>query len=433
MAKEKENQTPEKIYRPGHMIKKSNLIISSKFKSTIFENRLLSLGYNRITNGKYEMKDGSIVVSFTSAELRKIFNVNYRSGGFYTELTNTAAALTGRAIGNVDPEAEEFVFLALINRAEYKDGIFTLKFNADLTEYLNPSSNFSRLDMRTLMSFKHNSAFRLYEILRSRCFHADGRSTVGDTFEVKYSVSELRTLMGLINTEEKNVRIVLEKKGMPDYDAAEKAASTVLYKEWKDFKRYVDTAIKEINKKTELEVSYKTERRGKGGKIVALLFRVYVKGHRIQEKEKEEVEKQKKKALDEKEKIRVTFETYAVLEQKYDVEDVMKICEVAEYDLEQIKKAYRMSKEQKRVPENPTGWMISCIKEKWYESSEIEEKKNSGLDGERLKKKEEREKRNAELLRLIREEKVKIPVEAIELIMVSDLPIEFVLENYGVE
>lgn len=433
MAKEKENQTPEKIYRPGHMIKKSNLIISSKFKSTIFENRLLSLGYNRITNGKYEMKDGSIVVSFTSAELRKIFNVNYRSGGFYTELTNTAAALTGRAIGNVDPEAEEFVFLALINRAEYKDGVFTLKFNADLTEYLNPSSNFSRLDMRTLMSFKHNSAFRLYEILRSRCFHADGRSTVGDTFEVKYSVSELRTLMGLINTEEKNVRIVLEKKGMPDYDAAEKAASTVLYKEWKDFKRYVDTAIKEINKKTELEVSYKTERRGKGGKIVALLFRVYVKGHRIQEKEKEEVEKQKKKVLDEKEKIRVTFETYAVLEQKYDVEDVMKICEVAEYDLEQIKKAYRMSKEQKRAPENPTGWMISCIKEKWYESSEIEEKKNLGLDGEKLKKKEEREKRNAELLRLIREEKVKIPVEAIELIMVSDLPIEFVIENYGVE
>lgn len=427
MAHEQEKKEPKKIYRPGHMIKKSNIIISSKFKSTIFENRLLSLGYNRITNGKYEMKDGSIVVSFTSAELRKIFNVNYRSGGFYTELTNTAAALTGRAIGNVDPEAEEFVFLALINRAEYRDGIFTLKFNADLTEYLTPSSNFSRLDMRTLMSFKHNSAFRLYEILRSRCFHTDGRSTVGDTFEVKYSISELRTLMGLINTEEKNVRIVLEKKGLPDYEAAEKAASTVLYKEWKDFKRYVDTAIKEINKKTELEVSYKTERKGKGGKIVALIFRVYVKGHRIQEKKKEEQEKQEKVILDEKGKVKVTFETYAVLEQKFDVEDVMKICEVAEYDLDQIKKAYQMFKEQKILPENPTGWMISCIKEKWYEQTAPVIEQSS------QKKKTAKENRNAEIIRLIAEGKVDIPPEAVDILIASNLPIEFVIENYGVD
>ncbi len=434
MEKKKKEEKDLVVYRDNELYSKSNVIISAKYKSTLFENKVTATCLSKISNRQYtrtgEGPDSSIVVTMTASEIKNLLGAS--SGGtFYRELDRTARSMTSRSIGMSDPDENRFVYLALIQKAEYKDGIFTVRFNSELSNFLTPDSNFSRLNLSMMLDFDSNSSFRLYEILKSRCYHPDGRSAKGDTFKIEYGLSELKLLMGVVNADLDAVRRVLDASPAPNYDkAVEKSPEKTYSAKWSDFKRRViDVAVKEINQKSDLEVSYETIRQGRGGKTTGIIFNATVKAD--DKKEKEE-SKEKKSGLSKEEQFRIFFEVYEIFEKKIDFDDMEAICQAADYDIESIKKAYEMMKKAKKEPENKTGWLIACIKEKWYDSSEVVEKKKKSWDGERVIEKADREKRNAELIRLIQEEKVKLPVEAIELIMVSDLPIDFILEQYGV-
>lgn len=432
MAKKKENDLH--VYRDNDLYSKSNVIISAKYKSTLFENKVTATCLSKISNRQYtktgEGPDSSIVVSMTASEIKNLLGAS-AGGSFYRELDRTARSMTSRSIGMSDPDENRFVYLALIQKAEYKDGIFTVRFNSELSNFLTPESNFSRLNLSMMLDFDSNSSFRLYEILKSRCYHPDGRNARGDTFEIQYGLSELKLLMGVVNADLDAVRRVLDASPAPNYDkAVEKSPEKTYSSKWSDFKRRViDVAVKEINQKSDLSLSYETIRSGRGGKTTGIIFYATVKD--TEQKEESSGKEPEKKGLSKDEQFKLFVEIYEIVEKRLDFSDIEAVCEAAEYDVESVKKAYGMLKKAKNEPENVTGWLLSCIREKWYDASPIVEKKQPE-DTKKEDRRSFREKRNADLIRLIQEKKVELPVEAIELIMSSDFPIEFILEHYGV-
>ena len=52
------------------------------------------------------------------------------------------------------------------------------------------------------------------------------------------------------------------------------------------------------------------------------------------------------------------------------IQDLKTIIIASEYDVDAIKKAFEMAKEQKFIG-NLVGWMKSCLEEKWYENEKL--------------------------------------------------------------
>ena len=52
------------------------------------------------------------------------------------------------------------------------------------------------------------------------------------------------------------------------------------------------------------------------------------------------------------------------------IQDIKTIIIASEYDVDAIKKAFEMAKEQKFIG-NLVGWMRSCLEEKWYENENL--------------------------------------------------------------
>ena len=52
------------------------------------------------------------------------------------------------------------------------------------------------------------------------------------------------------------------------------------------------------------------------------------------------------------------------------IQDIKTLIKASEYNVDAIKKAFTMAKEQKFIG-NLVGWMRSCLEEKWYENETL--------------------------------------------------------------
>lgn len=356
MGKKNEMTIYRSVDKP---FKKSNVILSSKYKASLLENQILSINLAKIGKGDYTVENGSIVCRMHASELRKLLHKT--NGSFYESLRPVAEGMTSRSLGINRPEEHTFTYISLISKADYRDGVFTIKFNPELEEYLQPNKNFTMLRLTTMLKFKSNASFRLYEILQSQCYHPDGSDAAGDTFEFDYQLSELKLLMGVVNADLDAVRRVLNASPVPDYDKAVEASPEQTFRRYSDFKkRVLDVAVKEINEKTNLHVEYTTVKGGRGGKVHRINFIVTVG------KNTAEPAKEKKKELTEEER----FNLYMNIKERVPVlefAEIKQLAKSAEYDLESIEKAIVMMENSNSQIENPAGWLISCVQEKWYE------------------------------------------------------------------
>ena len=71
--------------------------------------------------------------------------------------------MTGNNYGIVDDENHKFVFITLINKAEYSDGVFTIRFANELKgNLININRNFTMLP-DLVLKFKKPYSFPLYQ------------------------------------------------------------------------------------------------------------------------------------------------------------------------------------------------------------------------------------------------------------------------------
>lgn len=350
---------------------KSNALINSKYKATLLEQKLLNIMLSRLQRREYidaGINEG-LICSITAKELKTMMRV--KSHNFYAQLKPAAAALTSRVIGFENDELQEFTYLALITKAEYKDGVFFTHFNYDLKKYLTPKTQFTMLELPVLLQYRGVYSLRLHEVLLSRCYKKKragaakytAKETDGRHFCIVIGLNELKLALGVVNADVPAVQRVLAGAGVPDYDKAVERASEKSFNNWSDFKkRVLDPSINEINKtENGMLVRYNLQKAGKGGHVCAIEFFV------------EFVEANHNAALQ-----AVEMDAQALIKPPLPLSDIRAICEAADYDIERIRRAYDAAAASASPISNLTGFLIQAIRSNY--AAAVPLKKKNGFN-----------------------------------------------------
>lgn len=339
------------VYSDVRQFKKSNTLIESIYNSSLLENKLLSYGL-----AKAEYKEGRMVSVITTGEIRKIFGIT-DDEHIYSKLKTAAIKMTGQKIFIEDIAKKSFSIINIIGSATYAGGIFTIKFEPDLTDYLTDlKSNYTLFDIQILMSIDNVYAYRLYEILKSKAYHT-GFST-DKHFTASFGLSELKLLIGTVDTTSDKVSKAL-KRPSPDYDyIVNRIAKENAYSRWDNFKRRIlEPSIKEINDKTDLYVTYSFIREGYGGKISTIVFTF---------EKKPDINVVRKANITEEEFEAMIDELINYFEIPLKIKDAKALLSAAGYNAEIVKKAHDMAMEKDNI-NNHIAWMISAIKKNFID------------------------------------------------------------------
>lgn len=357
-SKYEEKSTPYK----DNKYSKSNYLISAKYASSLLENKITAISLAKIQKKEYvEDKNGRIVCNMTANELRKLLNAN--AGSFYSQLEPVAINMTSRTLGFSDPNKNGGVFdyISVVDRARYENGTFSIFYNSDVKEYLSDfKANFTVLELPIMLKFKNVYSFRLYELLSSKSYYRKGipKELKTQVFNIEFNLSELKLDMGVVNAELDAVRKELNNKQAPNFDRAVEKSPEKKFNTWYEFKRSVlDLAIKEINEKTDMKVTFSPLKGGRGGKVYGVEFIVDLTGRNV-DAIKDVISSKEK--MTEDEKIDFIIDVKCLLK-GFPTKDVRAICKTSGYNFEKIEKAYELLKKQNDI-ENPTGWILSCLK-----------------------------------------------------------------------
>lgn len=357
MTREAEQEQHSSYYGTllPNIYKKSNTLISAKYKSTLLENKVLALALSTL---RVDSKSGEIYSSIKAGHIREVLNAN--TGSFYNQLKKLAKTMTGKTVGYENPEEEEFDYMSVIIRAHYGKGYFTVKFNPDMREYLvEIKGNYTRLSLPVMMSFNSVYSFRLYEFLRSRAYNPKNLQHLGekDRFAVSVTISELKLMLGVVNASEEKVQEILNMSEDPDYDKAVQVATEKMFEKNYDFrKQVVDVAVAEINEKSDIEVGYELVRTIRS-EISGFIFNIRFK-------------KKEAKVLSDEEKEEIQEKISDLIDQPLKIREVKSIADAAEYDYELVEKTYRGIMEaygDGSGIDNFTGFFISALKEGYYD------------------------------------------------------------------
>ena len=261
----------------GDLFPKSNSLINSKYKASLMEQKLFNIVLSRLQHRQFEDEGeiGGLVCTLKASELKNMLGVT--GGSFYTQLKTAAASMTSTTIGYVNDEIEAFKYMSVITSAEYKKGLFTVKFNYELKKYLINEAPFTVLDLPIILSYRSVYSLRLHEILLSKCYkkkrpgvsHYPKRDSTEGKFKIDIGISELKLSLGVVNADSKAVKAILVDSAYPDYDKAVERASEKSFKDWYEFRRgVIDVAVKEINEVDNgTYVTDEAKKSGQGGKV----------------------------------------------------------------------------------------------------------------------------------------------------------------------
>lgn len=351
----------ENVQHPDtrEILSRSNKLILSRYSATLIENKIMALAFKRVKPNE----NGNPMVVFTTDEIRRLTGI--KGNGFYDRLKMAAAGLMNKMIYMEDEQSHSFSFINLVQKAEYREGRFTVVFTNESKALLyDLKSNFTSMSIDTLFSFKTNHGYRLYELLK---VHEYKVGEDNKPIEVVYPLSDLKLQLNCINTEEKRVKVEL-MQARPNYDKIVNELDTEKkFETWYEFRRGVlEKAVREINQLTELSVDYKPIRTGRGGKTTAVRF--YLK---------------RKESISENKTISISSDASArseLAEQVRDMiqdvrlskKDCISLLKASDNNIDKIRSAYELAKKQDGI-ENFVGWMIAAIKNGYEEPIEVVE------------------------------------------------------------
>ncbi len=393
---------PNNIVKKGDNYKKSNFLITSKYKSSILENKILSIALAN-ADDIHEESEG-LVYEIAVADLKRKMNISKSYGSFYDKLDDAAKSMTGRTIGTSNKKNRTFDYISVVTRATSKDGIFRIIFNPALKEnIIDIKDKFTVLKLSTMLSFKSSYSLRLYELLKDELqeikWQQDREAiSLGKKnsyrqenlfkYETSIGLAELKLEMGVVNAELDKVKRVLQGKN-PDYEKAVASSPEQIFKSWSDFRRRVlEKATDEINEKTDLHVEFEADKAGRGGKVVGVTFIITdSKSHKNSINpsnttsdvlmddlgDLDIVEVEELDIDDLIDKVRL------IISENLKTKEIKSILQAADNDISKIKDAYELACKQSEI-DNLVGWMIAAIKNGYTTTSK--KKENSYNDFE---------------------------------------------------
>lgn len=361
-------------FSQDNYVSKSNYLISAKHNSSLLENQLLLLSLQKIQPDA----KGQLISRISAAEVKQLLGKNY--GEFYTQLRRTAVRMLNNVIMIEDPDTKSFHASNIITDAKSKSGDFTVIFNSNMKDVIvGLKQNFTKLNLPIMCTFNSVVSFRLYELLKSRCYYPKGVPipNTDNKFRIEFGLAELKFTFGAVDLSNPRVSDTINNKATPNYEKAlndirkmaekDPYIKKPKYENWRDFKRCLEKAINELNEVSDIRVSYELERKGSGGKVAKIIFIVKV------------LDVSENIAtcpvMPEEEKISYIMKADKILESNLSVKDLKYLLEKAEYDLDKIKKAYDLSKQQAEI-HNMTGWLAKAIEEGFEEPVKKKSKSN---------------------------------------------------------
>ena len=373
--------------------RKSNYLIKAKYKMSLTSEKLFAISLSRLREN-FE-NDGKMSVTITKSELRKLLakqdkdgNSVIDDGNIYRQLLEAANSLHLLAIYIQNDSKKHFHIENIYHTINYNDSDLYFEFNPNIRNYVvELKDNFTVLNLPTMLRFTRNYSYRLYEILKSKCYYPkyipiEQRT---DQFQFRLDLLELKFTIGVLDAKDEKV-IKLFQSENPTMDTYKKAYDIlkkddegktkdrkVKYDTWKDFKtRVLDPSVEEINEKTDIHVEYSL---GKGarGRVVDIEFHVdLLKDIPVLEVKKRTAEEIEDFLDDMRMLMPLVIKT----------KDLKAIAKAADYNIDKIKNAVELYQSAGNI-ENVVGFLISAIKEDYTRVSkpkqwEVFEKQDYG-------------------------------------------------------
>lgn len=388
-------------------VKTSNTFITSIYDSTLTENQLLLMGLKHATRDKT-----GVYAVFSAHEIKKrLTNKQYES--FYTQLKLASMKMGKMYMFFEDPKTHQFKYSNLIKEIRYDDGLFKINFNESFTPYLiDVHDNYTPLDEVIMFSFKTNTAFKLYQLLKSYCFvpkYMQRRGVKENEFKVHFTVSELKVHLQCVDTNDQAISYLFDGiTANSDYDEllekitkiAEKEKDprikkrlTPKWKEWRDFKKVIDKAVNEINEKDQnMRVDF--EYAISGNKVRDIYFNIiitatqeeldlqikqlgeyYMPNSDIEDESKEIIIEysQPEDSASRENHMKLLMEASMITEYAFGVSELETLLNKSKGDVELLKKQYENMKKGGEI-KNKMGWMIRAIENDYSEPEVFEHK-----------------------------------------------------------
>ena len=380
ILKKNEKIQKENYESHGDLFQKSNSLINGKYRASLLDQKILNIVLSKLEKRQFEDKgeNEGLVCTLSAAELKSMLNVE--GGSFYTQLKKSALNLVGYVMGYANDSLKAFTYLTIITYANYQDGIFTVILNSKLREEVNKQTQFTMLDLPTMLAYHSVYALRLHEVLLSKCYRKKRTGVSKFTkkepdkgkYKIEIGISELKLTLGCVNSDEAKVRTILANSANPDYDAAVEAATEKSFKRFTDFRRKVlDVAVNGINEADNgTSVSYEMNKAGYGGKTYSITFYVelgvdknndVIDSNMIECADIPTPEDDIAKISEEK-AFEIYYEVKSFIEEPLTLSDIKAICKAADYNLDKIKNAYQIAQESGNIS-NLVGFLIKAIKD----------------------------------------------------------------------
>lgn len=240
--------------------------------------------------------------------------------------------------------------------------------------------NYTICTLEDAKNFRSIYSARISDYLRMEAY---GKNEIAeDVYEIEVDLTELKLMAGtIVLDDEVNFAKIAEIM-----DNISNVAVENKYSEWKRFKeKILDKAVRDINKNTNLSVSYETKRTGRGGKTSRVIFRVDKKGIKDHKESAADcqIEKNKKPEMTENKSMEpvsqkpeptkeqlfeMCMEVNKIVPFSIDLDTCMTLIKDSGYNVSAVKTAVEVLKQQGGETKSPIGFLRKAVKENWKPS-----------------------------------------------------------------
>lgn len=368
-----ENRDKEKKNQRQEMVSRSNVLIESKSSTSLFERKLLNIAI-----AKAVIEDGELIARVTTKDVKNYLHISGNS--IYTRLRDASKETLGHVVSIEDEGKENFIMFNVVNKCEYRDGVFTTRFTKEMKPHIyNLKKDYTRMSLDVLCSFKSLFTTRIYEILRTQYYRFEKEASdeiiVPRPPKAPYSLSELKFTLNVVDANASKTVKRLVEQGR--FDEAIEEIKDASFEDWRNFRRKVlEVAKKELEESNYSEIcfDYEPVKSGKGGKVTGIRFKVRKNLNcthhsdlwRIRGDEMLEIIPDVLEAKQPGIQEGLILEVADIFgNEPITIQDIKTLILAADQDVESIKKAFAMAKQQTYI-NNRVGWMKKCLEEKWY-------------------------------------------------------------------
>ena len=387
--KETQKKPKEKQLLDHDTVSRSNVLIESKSSTSLFERKLLNIAI-----AKAYVEDGELIAKVSTKDVKNYLHITGNS--IYSRLKEVSKETLGHVVSIEDDEKENFIMFNVVNKCEYRDGVFTTRFTKEMKPHIyNLKNDYSRITIEILCSFKSLFTTRVYEILRTQYYRFDREQCdqliVPRPPKNPYTIAELKFTLNVVDANaSKAVKRLVEQGRFEEALAEIKDAP---FEDWRNFRRKVlEVAKKELEESEYSEIcfDYEPVKSGKGGKVTGIRFFVKKNPKCIHhsdlqrmpsgEEEGEEIAPNvlaaKKTPVNEK----LILEVADIFgNEPITIQEIKVLLQVSDNQPDVIRKAFKLSQELAYI-NNLVGWLRKCIEEKWYENEKVSKFKGKTLE-----------------------------------------------------